>query len=173
METEKLVKKCNNCVCAVAVCKSRKTESIIFHRFPKDTVRQKQWAHACKRDDRLLNPQTALVCSLHFQPSDYERDLPNELLGLPVRKRLKKSAVPTLKLHYLDDNKPSTALLNRQSLREKLDRKEVIQELMKTATVTAELNQVIIMIVSMHPIKMCLVCFKVACFKITNFHYVV
>ena len=35
------------------------------------------------------------VCSLHFSDSCYERDLRNELLGIPVRKRLLPDAVPT------------------------------------------------------------------------------
>ena len=96
------VKKQNNCVCAVAVCKSRKfhSDSIIFHWFPKDIIQQKKWAHACKRNDKLVNPKTAMVCSNHFQATDYERDLTNELLNLPIRKWLKQTAVPSLKLNF-------------------------------------------------------------------------
>jgi hypothetical protein len=33
-----------------------------------------------------------------LSPDCYERDLQHELLGLPVRKRLKQDAVPTLNL---------------------------------------------------------------------------
>ena len=35
------------------------------------------------------------ICSLHFTDTSYERDLRNELLGLPIRKRLLPDAVPT------------------------------------------------------------------------------
>jgi hypothetical protein len=34
------------------------------------------------------------VCSDHFTASDFERDLKNEMLGLPVKKLLKHDAVP-------------------------------------------------------------------------------
>jgi hypothetical protein len=37
-------------------------------------------------------------CAVHFRPEDFERDLMNELLGLPVRSRLKRDAVPSLEL---------------------------------------------------------------------------
>ena len=34
------------------------------------------------------------ICSLHFAPEDFERDLRNEMLGLPLRKLLKPGAAP-------------------------------------------------------------------------------
>ena len=129
---EKVAKKRTNCVCAVAVCPSPKSSSITYHRFPQDPETRKKWVQACKRKDGLLNPLTAHVCSSHFQPSDYERDLKNELLGLPVRNLLKKSAVPSLKLNYGEDKKPSEAQVHRAQLKEKLDRKAVIADLLKS-----------------------------------------
>lgn len=43
---------------------------------------------------RSFNTATARVCSLHFSPNSYERDVEHELLGLPPRSRLKRGAVP-------------------------------------------------------------------------------
>ena len=139
------VKKRNNCVCAVAVCKSRKlhSDSIIFHRFPKDIIQQKKWAHACKRNDKLVNPKTAMVCSNHFQATDYERDLTNELLNLPIRKWLKQTAVPSLKLNFCEDEKPSMALIHRTKLKEKREQKEIVQQLLHEASQTSETVMVI------------------------------
>ncbi|GAB6022415.1 hypothetical protein CHUAL_006532 [Chamberlinius hualienensis] len=86
-----------NNVCAVSTCKNngRKTTNVIYHRFPKDIALQQLWVKCCKRAD-TVNPVHAKVCSIHFGPEDYVRDLKNELLGLPLRKRLITSAVPSL-----------------------------------------------------------------------------
>ncbi|XP_060519089.1 THAP domain-containing protein 1-like [Cylas formicarius] len=89
--------------CAVYGCnnsyhkKKRSGEDLVFHRFPKgigmETVR-KVWITCCNRD-KIYNINSSYICSVHFTEDDYERDLKNELLGLPVRKILKKTAVPT------------------------------------------------------------------------------
>ncbi|KAJ8980680.1 hypothetical protein NQ317_013292 [Molorchus minor] len=96
-------------ICAVALCKSNRLTlkkegvNLAFHRFPKgndvgsSTIR-KQWINRCKRKDKF-NPNTSSICGLHFTTNDYERDLQNELLGLPLRQVLKKTAVPTLNLN--------------------------------------------------------------------------
>ena len=42
--------------------------------------------------------RSATICERHFTPESYERDLQHELLNLPLRKRLKKDAVPTINL---------------------------------------------------------------------------
>ena len=81
--------------CAVAVCVSPKESS--YHRFPKDLKLQKVWIAACKRKDEF-NVATAKVCSCHFTKDDFERDLKNELLNLPPRNILKRTAFPSLKL---------------------------------------------------------------------------
>ena len=85
-------------VCAVALCSSPKEQTVVYHRFPLNEEVRKKWIVACKRDDKNLNPSTASVCSTHFLSTDYERDLRNELLGIPIRKKLKKNAVPSQKI---------------------------------------------------------------------------
>ncbi|KAJ8910908.1 hypothetical protein NQ315_003962 [Exocentrus adspersus] len=95
-------------ICAVAVCKNNQLElkkrglSIVFHSFPKgkdlvSSTIQKEWVHRCRRNDKF-NINTSRVCSEHFTVNDYERDLEHELLNLPPRKILKKTAVPTVNL---------------------------------------------------------------------------
>ena len=79
--------------CAVAVCK-RPPENASFHNFPKIEPLQKLWVDACKRKDQF-NVKNAKICSNHFKPECYERDLKNELLNLPLRRNLKLGSVPT------------------------------------------------------------------------------
>ena len=98
------------------------------------TIRQKKWTIACKRDDCLFNPQTALVCSNHFQPTDYKWDLQNELLGLPICKRLNKEIVPSLKLYYPQDQEQKPSKLNRSRLKQKLEQRQVINSLLQPST---------------------------------------
>jgi hypothetical protein len=49
---------------------------------------------ACHRKDEF-DPSKGRVCCIHFLPSDFKRDLKNELLGLPTVKRLQENAIPT------------------------------------------------------------------------------
>ena len=81
--------------CSVAICPSPKDAS--YFRFPKDISVQKSWIESCKRQDEI-NPKTARICSLHFNDSDFERDLRNELLNIPVRKLLKPNSIPSQNL---------------------------------------------------------------------------
>ncbi|KAJ8882919.1 hypothetical protein PR048_014758 [Dryococelus australis] len=70
--------------CAAVECKNwRGMESdIVYHGSQK----------RCTRNYKI-NVNNAQVCSVHFAPEDYERDLKNELLGLLVRKKLRPNAV--------------------------------------------------------------------------------
>ena len=94
--------------CAVASCPSPSGQDTIYHRFPhQDASRTKQWLLACKRLDSV-NPRTAMVCSNHFIQEDYQRDLRNELLGIPLRKKLKSSAIPRHHLSRSPDPEDSS-----------------------------------------------------------------
>ncbi|KFM75205.1 Transposable element P transposase, partial [Stegodyphus mimosarum] len=87
--------------CAVALCQNyrRKTKNqvITYHRFPSDPDLGKLWIVRCKRADNF-NTENARICSVHFTPDDYIRDLKPELLGLTPKRFLKANAVPTLPL---------------------------------------------------------------------------
>lgn len=80
--------------CTVATCqnslqKAKKLQkNIKFHRFPKDPSTFQIWVQKC---DRLgnWNSKSCHVCSDHFKDDDYERDLQGELLGEPLKNKLK------------------------------------------------------------------------------------
>ncbi|KAJ8971650.1 hypothetical protein NQ317_015339 [Molorchus minor] len=89
---------CNNTFSTSKRCEGER--QISMHVFPKfkDLVSQtirKEWVTRCSRRDKF-NPDTSRICSEHFTETNYERDLQHELLGLPLRKQFKKTAVPTI-----------------------------------------------------------------------------
>ena len=89
--------------CAVATCNnySRKTKKlgidVVYHCFPKDPETANLWMLKCKWLDSI-NCKYAHICSSHFAPTDYCDDMKNRLLGLPQRKILKVTTVPSLNL---------------------------------------------------------------------------
>lgn len=84
--------------CFVTTCgnyygKTRGNSKIIYHMFPGSEDLALDWAVACT-GEKLRPPAYSRVCSDHFSPSCYLRDLQHELLGLPLRRRLRPDAVP-------------------------------------------------------------------------------
>lgn len=84
--------------CYVASCtnyygKTRGNSKIIYHMLPASPSLAMKWAKASGKKD-VIPPPYARVCSDHFSPGCYQRDLQHELLGLPLRKKLKTDAVP-------------------------------------------------------------------------------
>ncbi|XP_049843808.1 uncharacterized protein LOC126295370 [Schistocerca gregaria] len=75
---------------------------VVCHSFPKDEHLRREWIARCRRPD-VINVRTARVCSVHFRPEDYVRDLRNELLGLPLRKKLVPTAIPSLNIPRWDE----------------------------------------------------------------------
>ncbi|XP_076755581.1 uncharacterized protein LOC143426206 isoform X3 [Xylocopa sonorina] len=91
--------------CAVATCRNshRRTRGrrIRYHRFPQIPEVRSRWVRACGRvplsnGEIPFNIQTARICSLHFTNESYEKDMEHLVLGLPVRSRLRRGAVPTI-----------------------------------------------------------------------------
>ncbi|XP_072547513.1 uncharacterized protein [Salminus brasiliensis] len=88
--------------CSVPGCEKyevARAKGVIFHRFPeKDVELCRKWLAAIGRDVNTprKNYVYLRVCSQHFTPEDYERDLKAELLGYPPRLMLKKPAIPSL-----------------------------------------------------------------------------
>ncbi len=114
-------------VCAVAVCKKPYPPGTKFHAFPRDKAQSKLWEIACKRQDKF-KPENARVCSQHFSPQAYERNLKFEKKHNRLRLELKKGAVPTLKLHPNQTPTGISARDKRYSRRIKLDETEQEQE---------------------------------------------
>lgn len=84
--------------CAVAGCSNTyqrgKATGASFHLFPKQENTRQQWIEFCGRD-RSFNARTWRICSLHFDETDYEKDLQAELLNyIPRGRKLKLGAVP-------------------------------------------------------------------------------
>ena len=74
------------------------------------------------------------ICETHFKHEDFEQDLKNELLGLPIVKRLLKTAIPSLKIS--GEKRKSETLVSRQiryEKREKKDRMELIDSLFENS----------------------------------------
>ena len=105
-----------NHTCTVVTCPNPKDAK--YHRFPMRNLKLiEEWITACKRSD--LTPAEGMsnrVCDTHFSSDAYERDLQNELLGLPTKKRLKEDAVPT-------ENLPVGSKFGRKSSFAKVDPK--------------------------------------------------
>ena len=86
-------------ICAVALCENLQgTQDISFHSFPKGKKLRSIWKERCSRKDRFLNPKTAVICSEHFRPEDFERNIRSQLMPGQYKKVLKEDALPTLKL---------------------------------------------------------------------------
>jgi hypothetical protein len=116
--------------CAVAICPSPK--GVSYHRLPKDPKLRKVWLQSCHRKDEFNHDQ-ARICENHFLPSDFERDLKNELLKLPTRKLLKKGSLPTLNLLPNERKRPSDT--PREERLSKKNRREIVDELCGEGTI--------------------------------------
>ena len=62
-------------------------QGVSYHRFPTDDKLLKEWLAKLSRLD-LVVTKDSRVCSFHFEPECYERDLKAELLGLKSTKKL-------------------------------------------------------------------------------------
>ena len=89
---------------------SGKTSGISYHRFPDPIKRSevyKQWVTALKVEKFLntnykLDRKNDVVCSAHFQDSDYEVDMRAKLMGAGGKEQrqslriLKEKAIPSV-----------------------------------------------------------------------------
>lgn len=84
--------------CAVVICNNyygkTKGSHVIYHMWPTCPKRSAKWLELCGTSE----PGYSRVCSEHFSEKCYKRDLEHELLGLPLRRKLKKDALPDRRL---------------------------------------------------------------------------
>ena len=59
----------------------------------------KQQEYKLHNLNRIFIPEKLSVCSEHFEPSCFQRDLQAELMGTKPRNILKDNAVPTMFKH--------------------------------------------------------------------------
>ncbi|XP_035225945.1 THAP domain-containing protein 1-like [Stegodyphus dumicola] len=86
--------------CAVVSCPNcnvKTSNNVTYHRFPADEEIRKKWLEKCGRNLQF-DCSRSRVCSEHFTSDDFERDLQGELLGQPLKKRLKKGVEPHLNI---------------------------------------------------------------------------
>ena len=120
--------------CSVAKCRNAKraaenNNDLTFHRFPvKNKTLCQVWVTRCQRKDKI-NVKNARVCSDHFVHTDYERDLQNELLGLPQKKILKPEAVPR-KMNLKSDTGEKNVSTRAMRMNERA-RKDLVQILLQ------------------------------------------
>ncbi|CAH1102154.1 unnamed protein product [Psylliodes chrysocephalus] len=77
---------------------------VSFHKFlrPIYFVSQaflSKWIRRC--GTRNIDPLKNHICYNHFSPTDYKRDLQNKYLGLPLKKKLKKTSVLNKNLQHV------------------------------------------------------------------------
>ncbi|KAK4883815.1 hypothetical protein RN001_000086 [Aquatica leii] len=127
--------------CAVISCNSDNqskknpcNKNIKFFRFPKNSDLSKQWLHATKRKDKV-NVENAVVCSKHFQESDYKVNLKHKLLNYTPKnyRGLKDDAIPSQNLFQAQGSavlSHSTARQNRKHLCVKRQKAQLLNEIM-------------------------------------------
>ena len=75
---------------------TKTNKGLHFHSLPLTRpLILKQWLQNMKLKNPSVNKYSRL-CSHHFSPNCYVRDFKSELLGLNLKKQLKKDAVPTI-----------------------------------------------------------------------------
>lgn len=90
--------------------KTRGKVKVMYHIFPTKPELAAKWSVLCGYKKDFKAPPYARVCSEHFTASCYQRDLQHELLGLPLRKKLKHDAIPNKKL-------PNHTSINERNLK--------------------------------------------------------
>nr|ACO14675.1 THAP domain-containing protein 9 [Caligus clemensi] len=127
--------------CAVSTCSSPHVDyGYSYHRFPKRSNVRDQWIKACRRIDKI-NPDTATVCSKHFEQECFEQNLKAELMANygrtasgKVRKTLKANAVPTLHLRSSDPSEGPVEDRSKTRRKERItarNTKKMIQNLIQ------------------------------------------
>uniref|UniRef100_A0A182M397 THAP-type domain-containing protein n=1 Tax=Anopheles culicifacies TaxID=139723 RepID=A0A182M397_9DIPT len=104
-------------------------ERITYHRFPTNPQRQDQWLKQCELSRESFPTLTyKFVCSNHFAPECFERDMRAELLYGIKRMALKRDALPTI----LTTRQHLKRQLNTQSSEEedRQKRKEEVDKLL-------------------------------------------
>ena len=126
--------------CAVSSCCS--PNGIMYFCFPKDSDIQQKWVRKC-RSNKTFNVKNAKICESHFSEDSFARDLKGELLGLPLKRKLLSSAIPTLNLPCdilpsETDNECESAL---RSVNEKCEQRAIVQKLLESSNASQEQSE--------------------------------
>ena len=95
-----------------SVC-GHKRSDVSYFRFPKDPQRLTAWLIRLKVKRNEINRQSR-VCSKHFQPDCFERDLKGELLGDKSKRTLKPDALPIRPGHRRKGRPPNRWIASKE-----------------------------------------------------------
>lgn len=94
--------------CSIFGCNNNsfRQKHLSYFRFPRSEEIRQAWIHRCDRKDsdgsKWKPRKNSVICSEHFTPEDFQRNLKSELLNLSGTKKektlLKDNAIPSLKL---------------------------------------------------------------------------
>ena len=102
-----------NCGAPGCTNRSANNKNISFHRLSsKKEEIKKKWLHNL---NRKFIPETLSVCSEHFEPSCFKRDLQAELMGTKPRNILKDDAVSTIFKHSQGPSRKRVSSLGREN----------------------------------------------------------
>ena len=111
--------------CGAPGCTNRSAnnKNISFHRLSakKEEIKKKRLHNL----NRKFSPEKLSVCSGHFEPSYFKRDLQAVLLGTKPRNVMKDDAVPTI---FKNSQCPSTKRVSSLERENKQVKKQLVQE---------------------------------------------
>ena len=127
--------------CGAPGCTNRSAnnKNISFHRLSakKEEIKKKRLHNL----NRKFSPEKLSVCSGHFEPSYFKRDLQAVLMGTKPRNVMKDDAVPTI---FKNSQCPSTKRVSSLERENKQVNKQLVQEALGSyeKTITQTQNEI-------------------------------
>ena len=104
--------------CCVPECTnhSSKTESVSYHKIPRESKRRKAWTSRLRREN-FPPLENCYVCSDHFEQVCFRDplNLKAKLTGKKARRHLKPDAVPSI-FNFKTSNQPTKSRSTRDRL---------------------------------------------------------
>ena len=99
--------------CQVADChnnSSRNRQGISYLVFLQSSSLHKKWIHLCDREVGWKPRKDDRICSSHFAPEDFQRDLQAELLGTQPKWKLKGGSCRLSRQHTVSFTSPPATI---------------------------------------------------------------